>query len=277
MDSFKIHGQVISDYRGYIESFINIRDEDIRAVVNEALSKGRLWPEPLIQFNPSYRMTGSLADLVQKEKLHPLLEDIFRGYRLYQHQVEALRLGTQPSDFIVTSGTGSGKSLTYLGTIFDFLLKSPQTGKVTSVIVYPMNALINSQVEEIERYQKGFEDHTGNPPILTKSEFVVVNALCQKGEIDVNELGLREYLQKEGETLQALSVSLNQKGLTTIKGDKLVLLTDECACMMIPGVGCVAAENKTGRLVRYAMKAMETRRRKEITTASNDASGGSKS
>lgn len=35
MDSFKIHGRVIADYRGYIESFINIRDDGIRDVVEK--------------------------------------------------------------------------------------------------------------------------------------------------------------------------------------------------------------------------------------------------
>jgi ATP-dependent helicase YprA (DUF1998 family) len=94
MDSFKIHSNVIADYRGYIESFINIRDQGILAVVQKALSEGRLWPEPLIQFNPSYKITGDLAAVVANEKLHPLLTDIFKGYRLYQHQMEALRLGT---------------------------------------------------------------------------------------------------------------------------------------------------------------------------------------
>lgn len=163
MDSFKIHGQVIADYRGYIESFINIRDEEIRAVVQRALSEGKLWPEPLIQFNPSYKITGDLASVVASEKLHPLLTDIFHGYRLYQHQMEALRLGAAGSDFVVTSGTGSGKSLTYIGTIFDRLLKAPQPGKVSAVIVYPMNALINSQADEIERYKDGFEKNTGKP------------------------------------------------------------------------------------------------------------------
>jgi hypothetical protein len=69
MDSFKIHGQVIGDYRGYIESFIQIRDGEIRAVVDDALAQGRLWPEPLIQFNPSYQMTGNLADLVSHSVL----------------------------------------------------------------------------------------------------------------------------------------------------------------------------------------------------------------
>lgn len=161
MDSFQIHGRVITDYRGYIESFINIRDEEVLAVVQKALSEGRLWPEPLIQFNPSYEITGDLASVVTSEKLHPLLKDIFKGYRLYRHQVEALRLGAKGSDFVVTSGTGSGKSLTYIGTIFDQLLKNSQPGKVTAVIVYPMNALINSQTEEMERYKKEFEKNTG--------------------------------------------------------------------------------------------------------------------
>lgn len=78
MDSFKIHERVIADYRGYIESFINIRDADILAVVQKALSEGRLWPEPLIQFNPSYKITGDLASIVQSESLHPALTDIFK-------------------------------------------------------------------------------------------------------------------------------------------------------------------------------------------------------
>ena len=62
MDSFRIHGRMIDDYRGYIESFINIRDDEICAVVDKALSEGRLWPEPLIQLNPSYEITRDLAE-----------------------------------------------------------------------------------------------------------------------------------------------------------------------------------------------------------------------
>jgi|ERR1043166_8349571 hypothetical protein len=37
MDSFKIHSRVIADYRGYIESFINIRDQEIRDVSGEGV------------------------------------------------------------------------------------------------------------------------------------------------------------------------------------------------------------------------------------------------
>ena len=142
MDSFRIHKQVVSDYCDYIASFINIADETIRSVVDEALAKGRLWPEPLIQFNPSYQTTGDIGKLVDREKFHPLLGDIFREKKLYQHQLEAWRLGAAGSDFVVTSGTGSGKSLTYIGTIFEHLFKNPHPGIRTNLVTTKTTVLL---------------------------------------------------------------------------------------------------------------------------------------
>jgi ATP-dependent helicase YprA (DUF1998 family) len=46
------------------------------------------------------------------------LEHVFAGFQLFWHQEQALRLGSKRTSFVVTSGTGSGKSLTYLGTVF---------------------------------------------------------------------------------------------------------------------------------------------------------------
>jgi ATP-dependent helicase YprA (DUF1998 family) len=71
---------------------------------------------------------------------HPDIASIFKGYSLYRHQVEAIKLGTagKGKDFIVTSGTGSGKSLTYIGTIFHHLLSHPGTAGVTAIVVYPV-------------------------------------------------------------------------------------------------------------------------------------------
>jgi len=71
---------------------------------------------------------------------------------LYKHQEEAIRIGVSGKEFIVTSGTGSGKSLTFLATIFNHILNQGDlvTNKIQAVVVYPMNALINSQFKEIE-------------------------------------------------------------------------------------------------------------------------------
>jgi len=163
MEIFKLHADIMEDYRSYIESFVNIQDHDIAETVKKELSSGKLWPKPLIQFNPSFETYGTIEELVSDGTLRPELKDIFKGYTLYRHQVEAIRLGVQSKDFVVTSGTGSGKSLTYIGTVFNHLLKNRATLRpgVKAVIVYPMNALINSQREEINRYAENYRHETG--------------------------------------------------------------------------------------------------------------------
>lgn len=152
MDVLGTHAKVVEDYAKYIQSFLNIFDPQIRSTVEVRLSEGRLWPEPLLQFNPAFESTGTVAEVAAKGIVHQDLVSILKGYSLYKHQVDAIQLGTAGKDFIVTSGTGSGKSLTYIATIFNDLLQ-PVAGGIRAVIVYPMNALINSQFEEFRRYQ----------------------------------------------------------------------------------------------------------------------------
>ena len=171
MNVFETHGRIIDDYARYIGSFINIADDEIAKVVDQSLAEGRLWPQPLLQFNPAYKMAGSIDEVVADGLMHGDVRHIFKGYHLYQHQKEAIALGTAGRDFIVTSGTGSGKSLTYIGSIFNELLANPQNEGVAAVIVYPMNALINSQTNEITTYKENFERSTGREFPITFGQY----------------------------------------------------------------------------------------------------------
>jgi len=104
-----------------------------------------LWPEPLVQFNPTFESSKPIGDLVEEGILNPEFNFIFSGLKnLYKHQEEAIRIGVSGKEFIVTSGTGSGKSLTFLATIFNHILNQGDlvTNKIQAVVVYPMNALI---------------------------------------------------------------------------------------------------------------------------------------
>jgi len=121
---FKIHESIVNDYKSYVSSFIQIKNDEIRDIVESDIELGKLWPEALLRFNPSFEKGESVKSLIDTNVLDPELENVFTGYDLYKHQVDALRLGTENKDFIVTSGTGSGKSLTFIGTIFDNLFKS---------------------------------------------------------------------------------------------------------------------------------------------------------
>ena len=168
MDIFAFQEEVVEEYKSYVQSFINIRDERIRNQVSSALNEDKkLWPEPLVQFNPAYETAGATSVLVDQGILHPELADVFfnlkkdEPFQLYRHQEEALRLGVQDENFVVTSGTGSGKSLTYLGTIFDSVFRENTTPGIRAIIIYPMNALVNSQLQAIEGFQDAYQERTG--------------------------------------------------------------------------------------------------------------------
>ena len=51
---------------------------------------------------------------------------------------------------MLTSGTGSGKSMAYTVPIVDRVLREGSGTGIRAIIVYPMNALANSQQNELE-------------------------------------------------------------------------------------------------------------------------------
>ena len=158
MDAFKTHEQVISNYRDYLNSFLNIEDDRIKEEVRKAFASDGFIPDPLIQFNPSFEKGNSLQDLYDEGLINQNLVKTFGSFTLYKHQMEAIQIGMQNKGFVVTSGTGSGKSLTYLATIFNSIFNQGTAKKkgVKAILVYPMNALINSQQGEIEKYAENF-------------------------------------------------------------------------------------------------------------------------
>lgn len=171
LDVFKMHKNIIEDYKHFVNSFININNPKIKSVVESEIGAGKFWPDPLIQFNPSFEFGETAHSLCQEGILHADMENIFKGYRLFKHQVEAIRKGCEGLDFMVTSGTGSGKSLTYLGTIFNYLLNNKKSKGIKAIIVYPMNALINSQHEEISKFKKNYEQETGKVFPITFAQY----------------------------------------------------------------------------------------------------------
>lgn len=155
MDVFKLKNEIIENYHTYVESFLNIKDTRLREFVSKELSRGVLWPEALVQLNPSYEMGKTVSELVAEGLLQPLCKKIFQkngqSFHLFDHQEKAIRIAAKKEHYVLTTGTGSGKSLTFLIPIIDHILKSDsQTEKVRALIVYPMNALINSQSNEIK-------------------------------------------------------------------------------------------------------------------------------
>ncbi|MCS6948436.1 MAG: DEAD/DEAH box helicase, partial [Steroidobacteraceae bacterium] len=168
MNVFDLHAAVLADYRDFVRSYFTIADERARDYVNRALDdEARLWPDFLLQVSPSYLRTATVDALAKEGKLHAETARIFRAgdsepFHLYAHQVEALERASRRESYIVTSGTGSGKSLTYFLPIVDALLRAPPAdSRVAALVVYPMNALVNSQLQALEKLKASYERRTG--------------------------------------------------------------------------------------------------------------------
>ncbi|WP_029214555.1 DEAD/DEAH box helicase [Kallotenue papyrolyticum] len=162
MDVFHLRNQLIKHYADYTQSFLNILDPDIREFTQAQLASGKLWPDALIQLSPAYEQAETIAELADAGVLHPQCAQIFQlrrpdgaleSLRLYRHQRQAIDLAHAGKHYVVTTGTGSGKSLTYMVPIIDHVLRhQPEAGRVRAIIVYPMNALINSQDLALQRF-----------------------------------------------------------------------------------------------------------------------------
>lgn len=172
MDVFAFRDQLISDYSTYIRSFINISDKRIHDKVEQEMADGLLWPDPLLQLNPAFEPGETIDILVDKGVLHPECSRVFRlnkdkpekerELRLHRHQADAIRSARSGKNYVLTTGTGSGKSLSYIVPIVDHVLRRGSGRGIQAIVVYPMNALANSQYGELEKFLRfGYPDGKG--------------------------------------------------------------------------------------------------------------------
>lgn len=165
MDVFRFRSQLIDEYAQFSRSFTQIRSDDIRAYVDAEYDSQRHWPEPLIQINPTYQSGGTVDALVAGGQLSAECASIFRLDKsngqpgrtlgLHKHQAEAIALALAGESYVLTTGTGSGKSLSYFIPIVDACLKAKRadpTPRTRAIVIYPMNALANSQLGELKRF-----------------------------------------------------------------------------------------------------------------------------
>ena len=208
LDVFSLRDSVVDEYKKFATSFTAIHAEDIRRQVHDIYAENRYWPEPLIQINPNYKRTTDVAALVESGTLHAKCAEIFtadgKPLSLYKHQEQAIALASEGSSFVVTTGTGSGKSLCFFIPIVNAVLSERAAGpaRTRAIVIYPMNALANSQLEELEKYTSNiaggtpvtFARYTGqespekrreiaqNPPDILLTNFMMLELLMTRQE-----------------------------------------------------------------------------------------------
>lgn len=167
MKAFDFDHQLIGSYERFSRSFSAVRADDLRAEIDAQYNAGRFWPDALLSLNPRYLSGPTVDDLVATGDLDEGTGKVFRfgeaPLRFHRHQAESIAKAKSGNSYVVTTGTGSGKSLCFFVPVVDAIIRALRAGKprtTRAIIVYPMNALANSQMKEIDKFigQSGLPD-----------------------------------------------------------------------------------------------------------------------
>lgn len=171
MNPFEVLAHVQQQYRTYVQTFQRFQNPRIEQWIGERIADGTLlWKPPYVQLSRPFAAGEAFEALVAEGVLHPRTLPVFRRnvddpasppITPFRHQTEAVQriLGVpSPSggglgwgkNVIVATGTGSGKSFTFGIPIVSEALRMRDEGilGIKAVIIYPMNALANSQYDD---------------------------------------------------------------------------------------------------------------------------------
>ena len=159
MKAFEFDHRLIDSYARFSRSFSSIRSEDLKSEIDGQYDAGRFWPDALLSINPRFLQGPTVDELVASGDLDEATGRIFRfgpsPLRFHRHQAQSIAKARTGQSYVVTTGTGSGKSLCFFVPVVDAIIRARKAGKprrTSAIIVYPMNALANSQINEIEKF-----------------------------------------------------------------------------------------------------------------------------
>jgi len=158
-------------YFRYIATTFRLRDPDLHEQLERSLkASGKFTKGPILEATPPFQSGACIEDLVKEGVLSPLFRrlcsDNFPGDRpLFVHQERAVRkIVTHGRNVVVATGTGSGKTETFLIPVLNFLFRQQESGQlgpgVRALLLYPMNALANDQIARLEGLLKSVPEIT---------------------------------------------------------------------------------------------------------------------
>ncbi|GAA5105227.1 DEAD/DEAH box helicase [Haloechinothrix salitolerans] len=163
--------RLVSDtYRRYLRSLLPVCDPDIAAALaGEITSSPMLTNGPFLEATPPFAAGASLRKLIDEGVIDGGLsalsgQTLPLDRPLYQHQELAIRKAAAGRNLVVATGTGSGKTESFLLPILSSLVAERAKGTlgpgVRALLLYPMNALANDQLKRLRQLLAGMPEIT---------------------------------------------------------------------------------------------------------------------
>lgn len=160
MDPLAVSAAIAETYRKYLGSLITPSDPSLSRALSEAVdnaARDGLTRGPYLHVQPPYSKGASSEDLIAEGILGKRFERFGAGLPLerplHSHQEQSIRKVAAGRNVVVATGTGSGKTESFLLPILDAIQREATDGKVSpgvrALLLYPMNALANDQLKRL--------------------------------------------------------------------------------------------------------------------------------
>ena len=153
---------IAESHISYLTTAFPLRGRELARQFGVELSRpGRFVKGPILEATPPFMSGVSVADLtaegvLSREFMRVPESQLPPNRPLYLHQERAIRKAVSARrNLVVASGTGSGKTETFLVPILNHLFRQKEKGKlgpgVRALLLYPMNALANDQMARLRK------------------------------------------------------------------------------------------------------------------------------
>lgn len=195
-------------YKEYLRSSFEFGKTDLQKLFVRQLESERLFKGPYVDMSFPFQRGHNLDYLIDKDivcRSFKKLNDINFTRPLYSHQEESIKLIKSGRSAIITTGTGSGKTESFLYPILNDLLYDVEKGNnevgIRAIFLYPMNALVNDQIDRIRKILQNcpeitFGFFTGETPESASANYR--KKLGEENDIVIsnNELVSREEIRE---------------------------------------------------------------------------------
>ena len=196
--------EIVHKYQRYLSTIFQIKDNDYSEMFKYALEHGEpFYSGPYLDVTNSFETGESIRDLIQSKELNRNFEKtkLPISRKLYKHQINAIEKVLSNKNIVVSTGTGSGKTESFLIPILNHLMEQLEQGLlnagVRALIIYPMNALANDQTERLRGVLSDFPEITfGSYTGQTENKYKM--ALAKYKELNNNQVPIpNELISRE--------------------------------------------------------------------------------
>lgn len=204
----KASKNIVEKYKRYLRTIFEISDRKYAQQFEKKLNNENYFAKgPYLEVTDVFVKGESLEELIKKGVLAKGFSRLQMPQTrpLYQHQVDAISKVLNGKNIVVSTGTGSGKTESFLIPIFNHLIRQQEENKlnpgVRALIIYPMNALANDQIERLRGIlcdypQITYGSYTGQTRQKHNDALVEYKKLNNGEEPPKNELISRERMKE---------------------------------------------------------------------------------